>query len=223
MPTYNDTQPHKSSSSSSDYVIFAFLALLPLLGGLIGYTIAPDKTRISVAPPTPQLETGATTSRAATSKLIEPPALTPQSHSKYIKVLSPNGGEQFKIGSPMSISWVATDIPEGVSLTLELFQIDGATTSVGSEGQCNNCVAGGGLRGGVNGISVTEGIGTAVWTAGQLHRGGYVVPGSNYIFKATASKTGYETMGECPLGAFNDMCTSVYEIDWSDGAFTLSQ
>jgi hypothetical protein len=68
---------------------------------------------------------------------------------------------------------------------------------------------------------VTNGAGSTTWTAGELYRGGFVEPGNNYIFKVTVSKTGFESEGDCPLGAFKGMCEVIYEIDWSDAPFTL--
>ena len=144
------------------------------------------------------------------------------SNTSAIRITSPNGGEAFKIGSTVRVTWEAQNVPTGAQLQLELFEITSDKTIVSADGVCTNCT-GGGLGSGVPLVqSVADGAGSAEWTAGKLPGGGSVSPGSRYIMKATLSKSGRASAGECPAGSFKGTCEVLYEVDWSDAAFSLT-
>lgn len=135
-----------------------------------------------------------------------------------LRLMSPNGGETFKIGSTVRITWDVKNPPAGIWLDLELFEISGDKPNIASSGQCLNCT-GGGLRSGVQAISpITNGVGGIDWAVGKIYAGGYVKPGSHYILKANISKTG--SSSECP--AKFSGCTVDLDVDWSDAAFSLT-
>ena len=145
------------------------------------------------------------------------PTSAPLDYS-IIRVTNPNGGEKFKIGNTIHITWEVKNPPAGTWLDLELFEISGDKTEVGTNGQCLNCT-GGGLRSGVQAISpITNGAGGIDWEAGKLYTGGYVKPGSHYVLKVNISKTGDPS--ECPAKFPN--CVVDLGADWSDAAFSLT-
>lgn len=138
-----------------------------------------------------------------------------------IKITSPNGGETFKLGNTVRVTWNAQNVPSGSQLELELFQITGDRPVINAQGACTNCVESG-LRSGVPFVSVANGSGSAEWVVGKQYSGEYVAPGSHYIMKATVSKSGSVDAGECPSGSFKGTCEIFYQIDWSDGTFSLT-
>lgn len=148
---------------------------------------------------------------------------SPTLNTGVIKIISPNGGEVIKLGSTARITWEGKNVPSGAELELELFEITSDKTSVSAEGACLNCT-GSGLRSGVPSVyPVANGTGSADWVAGKLYSGGYVNPGSRYIIKAKITKSGTVDAGECPQGSFKGgTCAILYEVDWSDAAFSLT-
>lgn len=139
------------------------------------------------------------------------------SNNELLKLLSPNGGEEIKIGTSFKINWQETKVPKGALIDAELFKIEGNKIIFGKNGECTNCV-GGGLRSGVSArTSVSNGVGSAVWTAGfTFSRDSTVDVGSNYVMTITASRAG--KAGECP-GQLS--CTIDIATDWSDSVFRL--
>lgn len=138
-----------------------------------------------------------------------------------VKITSPNGGETFKLGDTVRITWNVQNAPAGSQLHLELFEITGDRPVISAQGVCTNCTESG-LRSGVPYVSVTNGAGSAEWVAGKQYNGSTVNPGSRYIMNATVSKAGYANAGECPLGSVKGTCEVFYQIDWSDGVFSLT-
>ena len=137
-----------------------------------------------------------------------------------IKLISPNGGESFAIGSSVPVKWEAFNIKgkaAGAQLDVELFEIKDDKPDISDKNVCTNCT-GSGLRSGVSAIPLKTGEGSATWVAGKLYSGGYVTPGSRYILKATVSKTG--SPSECPTTV--PTCTVELDVDWSDAAFSLT-
>lgn len=138
-----------------------------------------------------------------------------------IKVTSPNGGETFKLGSTVHITWNAQNVPSDAELEFELFEITGGQPIISEQGACTNCTENG-LLSGVPFVSVSNGTGSAEWVAGKQYDGSFVNPGSRYIMKATVSKSGSVDAGECPRGSFKKACEVFYQIDWSDEVFSLT-
>ena len=105
---------------------------------------------------------------------------------------------------------------------MDLFEITSDKTSVSAEGICLNCT-GSGLWSGVPSVyPVANGVGSDDWAAGKFYSGGYTSLGNRYIMKATIRKSGSADAGECPQGSFKGTCEVLYEVNWSDAAFSLT-
>jgi len=137
-----------------------------------------------------------------------------------IRLISPNGGESFKIGNSVQITWKAFNVVDkaaGAQLDVELFEIKGDKPLIDKNNICTNCM-GSGLRSGISAVPLKTGEWSATWVAGKQYSGGSVTPGNNYVMKATVSKTG--SPSECP--ATVPTCTVELDVGWSDAAFSLT-
>lgn len=210
------------------YLAIGVGAVLVIAGGW-WYVNQPNPTTVSETgqQPTAQDSMAVEQSRqqntgaSAQTNPAPAPQTVPSISNGSIKITSPNGGETFKLGDTVHITWNVQNAPAGSQLDLELFEITGDRPVISAQGVCTNCTESG-LRSGVPYVSVTNGAGSAEWVAGKQYRGSTVNPGSRYIMKATVSKAGYANAGECPLGSVKGTCEVFYQVDWSDGVFSLT-
>ena len=151
------------------------------------------------------------------------------SNSDVITITAPNGGETFKIGNTVRVSWQAKNLPPNAAVDLQLATISGGRPVFDEKtGDCTNCA------GGTSSIvlaapSLVNGAGSIDWEVGKKLYPLFTPPGpgSNYVILATVSRPPTDAeVAECrkkyPNGPQCNALVFVIGRDSSDATFSLT-